>query len=66
MKIDAVPGKQNIFRLMPAKCGVYYGICAELCGVNHSYMPIVMEVLRYFGFQKWEIFMSYAANGKKG
>lgn len=43
--MDAVPGKQNIFQVTPKKVGVFYGICAELCGVNHSYMPIAVEVL---------------------
>lgn len=45
IKIDAVPGKHNVVQFTPMKCGVFYGQCAELCGVNHSYMPIVLEVV---------------------
>lgn len=50
VKIDAVPGKHNILLLEPSRCGVFYGQCAELCGVNHSFMPIVVEVIsnRFF------------------
>lgn len=45
VKIDAVPGKHNILLLEPSRCGVFYGQCAELCGVNHTFMPIVVEVV---------------------
>lgn len=62
MKIDAVPGKHNIFFITPLSCGVYYGICAELCGVNHSYMPIVVEVVRAAAFRKWDTLIAYAAS----
>lgn len=45
VKMDAVPGKHNILEFVPSCCGVFYGQCAEICGVNHSYIPIVVEVV---------------------
>ena len=45
VKMDAVPGKHNILGLTIDRCGIYYGQCAEICGVNHSYIPIVVEVI---------------------
>ena len=51
--MDAVPGKHNILLLEPSRCGVFYGQCAELCGVNHSFMPIVVEVIRNRCFERW-------------
>lgn len=45
IKIDACPGRINTVSIMPTKCGVYYGQCSEICGVNHGFMPIVVEVV---------------------
>ena len=42
--MDAIPGRLNQINLKPGKIGVFYGQCSELCGVNHSFIPIVMEV----------------------
>lgn len=53
VKIDAVPGKHNIVLIEPVRCGVFYGQCAELCGVNHSFMPIVTEVVKEDWFNRW-------------
>lgn len=44
IKIDACPGRINTISIMPTKCGVFYGQCSEICGVNHGFMPIVVEV----------------------
>lgn len=52
VKMDAVPGKHNILLLEPRRCGVFYGQCAELCGVNHSFMPIVVEVVNEDWFNR--------------
>lgn len=43
VKVDAVPGRLNYVRLSPCQSGVYFGQCSELCGSNHSFMPIVLE-----------------------
>nr|BAV81462.1 cytochrome c oxidase subunit II [Schistosoma mattheei] len=45
LKIDAVPGRINCLSLIADRFGVFSGYCTELCGVGHSYMPIVIEVV---------------------
>ena len=43
VKADATPGRLNFLNLSPSSSGVYYGQCSELCGSNHSFIPIVVE-----------------------
>ena len=45
IKVDAVPGRLNQASLYIQREGVYYGQCSELCGVNHGFMPIVIEAV---------------------
>nr|BAV82536.1 cytochrome c oxidase subunit II [Mesocestoides corti]BBB87254.1 cytochrome c oxidase subunit 2 [Mesocestoides vogae] len=45
LKMDAIPGRLNHLFFSPSQHGVFLGYCAELCGVNHSVMPIVIEVV---------------------
>nr|AOQ30898.1 cytochrome c oxidase subunit II [Pleurobranchaea sp. TY-2016] len=45
VKMDAVPGRLNSFSMFVEKPGVYYGQCSEICGANHSFMPIVVEAV---------------------
>lgn len=45
VKIDSIPGRLNQFWLVLNKPGVFYGQCSELCGVNHGFMPIAVEVV---------------------
>lgn len=45
VKMDAIPGRLNEIGLLVDHVGVFYGQCSEICGANHSYMPIVVEVL---------------------
>nr|YP_010258334.1 cytochrome c oxidase subunit II [Pomphorhynchus rocci]AFJ54218.1 cytochrome c oxidase subunit II [Pomphorhynchus rocci] len=45
IKVDCVPGRLNRIDLEVLGGGVFYGQCSELCGVMHSFMPIVVEVL---------------------
>jgi cytochrome c oxidase subunit 2 len=33
--------------------GIYFGQCSELCGINHSYMPIVVKVVSQENYEKW-------------
>jgi hypothetical protein len=44
-KSDSVPGRLNQTWLTILKEGLYYGQCSELCGINHSFMPINLEVI---------------------
>lgn len=53
IKIDAVPGKVNETWTKIDKTGVYYGQCSELCGVNHGFMPIAIEVVSEEEFNAW-------------
>lgn len=50
VKADAVPGRLNYVTLSPTGCGVYYGQCSELCGSNHSFIPIVLESVKVSDF----------------
>jgi len=53
VKLDAVPGRTNETWTEVTEEGVYYGQCSELCGVNHAYMPIAVEVVSKEKFQAW-------------
>lgn len=46
IKIDAVPGRLNQVALNIDRPGLYYGQCSEICGVNHRFIPIVIESIR--------------------
>lgn len=48
--MDAIPGVINQVTLSLILPGVMYGQCSELCGVNHSFMPIVVEVVSMIDF----------------
>jgi len=43
IKADAIPGRLNQQRFTLRRAGVFYGQCSEICGANHSFMPIVLE-----------------------
>jgi cytochrome c oxidase subunit 2 len=43
VKMDAVPGRLNQTSFLIKRPGVFYGQCSEICGANHSFMPIVIE-----------------------
>ena len=45
VKVYAVPGRLNQTRFFLKRPGVFYGQCSELCGGNHSFMPIVIEAV---------------------
>lgn len=50
VKIDAVPGRINQFCFSSKRSGVFFGQCSEICGANHSFMPIVLESLSFKNF----------------
>lgn len=52
-KLDALPGLVNVHLLCFDSVGVYYGICREICGAGHSFMPIVVEVVPDNVFFSW-------------
>jgi cytochrome c oxidase subunit 2 len=45
LKMDACPGRLNQTSMFVKREGVYYGQCSEICGVNHGFMPIVVEAV---------------------
>ena len=53
IKVDAVPGRLNQTHFLPLKLGRYYGQCSEICGANHRFMPINMEVIPSKVFKKF-------------
>ena len=50
---DGVPGRLAELWFKPEKEGVYFGQCSELCGLNHSYMPIVVKVVSEEEYEAW-------------
>jgi cytochrome c oxidase subunit 2 len=52
-KIDAVPGRLNETWFKAERPGLYYGVCYELCGARHGYMPIAVEVVQPRQFAAW-------------
>lgn len=53
LKLDACPGRLNQASLFITRPGVYYGQCSELCGVNHSFMPIVVNAVTVDQYINW-------------
>jgi len=53
VKVDAVPGRLNQLGFTINNPGIYYGQCSEICGANHSFIPICMEVVNLISFTKW-------------
>jgi cytochrome c oxidase subunit 2 len=53
IKMDAVPGRLNETWFRADRPGVYYGVCYELCGARHGYMPIAVEVVSREAFAQW-------------
>nr|YP_008379128.1 cytochrome c oxidase subunit 2 [Prolemur simus]AAS85777.1 cytochrome oxidase subunit II [Prolemur simus]AAS87569.1 cytochrome oxidase subunit II [Prolemur simus]AGM47648.1 cytochrome c oxidase subunit 2 [Prolemur simus]ARR28216.1 cytochrome c oxidase subunit II [Prolemur simus]ARR28229.1 cytochrome c oxidase subunit II [Prolemur simus] len=57
VKTDAIPGRLNQTTLMASRPGIYYGQCSEICGANHSFMPIVLELVPLKHFEEWLLSM---------
>ena len=53
VKVDAVPGRLNQVSFICPRAGVYYGQCSEICGANHSFIPIVLESVSVVDFVSW-------------
>ncbi len=50
---NALPGHPNTFTFTPTRVGVYHGQCTQFCGLWHSKMTLVLEVLTPARFQAW-------------
>nr|YP_097171.1 cytochrome c oxidase subunit II [Aneides hardii]AAU20608.1 cytochrome c oxidase subunit II [Aneides hardii] len=57
IKTDAIPGRLNQTTFIVSRPGIFYGQCSEICGANHSFMPIVVETTPLNYFQNWSSFM---------
>lgn len=53
VKKDAIPGYINESWFKTDQVGTYRGQCAELCGTNHGFMPIVVDVVSEADYDKW-------------
>nr|AND96128.1 cytochrome c oxidase subunit 2 [Onthophagus cuniculus] len=53
VKIDATPGRLNQISFLMNRTGLFFGQCSEICGANHSFMPIVIESIPMNYFIKW-------------
>nr|YP_009987520.1 cytochrome c oxidase subunit II [Chloriona tateyamana]QBZ37980.1 cytochrome c oxidase subunit II [Chloriona tateyamana] len=53
IKMDAVPGRLNQSSMLIKKPGVFMGQCSEICGTNHSFMPIMLESIKLSKFIEW-------------
>jgi len=53
IKVDACPGRLNESTLLINHEGVFYGQCSELCGINHGFMPIAVEVVSFKRYLRW-------------
>nr|CDL72659.1 cytochrome c oxidase subunit 2 [Cherax sp. HG-2014a] len=53
VKADAVPGRLNQISFLVNRPGLFYGQCSEICGANHSFMPILIESISVDSFLNW-------------
>nr|YP_009685715.1 cytochrome c oxidase subunit II [Aphyosemion cognatum]QDX07526.1 cytochrome c oxidase subunit II [Aphyosemion cognatum] len=57
VKMDAVPGRLNQTAFIISRPGIFFGQCSEICGANHSFMPIVVEAVPLKHFENWSSLM---------
>nr|ATF28606.1 cytochrome c oxidase subunit II [Norvellina sp. EMHAU-15062816] len=53
IKIDGSPGRINQGMILMMRPGMFYGQCSEICGTNHSFMPITLESVNLHSFTEW-------------
>lgn len=58
IKADAIPGRLNQISFYVKYPGVFYGQCSEICGANHSFIPIVLEAIPLKNFIEWVVNVS--------
>jgi cytochrome c oxidase subunit 2 len=63
IKADAVPGRLNQLNVFFNRPGVFYGQCSEICGANHSFIPITVEAVNPGDFLSWV--KSFSSNSLK-
>ena len=55
VKADAVPGRLNQVKFVSQRPGIFFGQCSEICGANHRFMPIVIEIINSNSFLNWVV-----------
>jgi len=53
IKIDSTPGRLNQTILFINRPGLFFGQCSEICGINHRFIPIVIESTNFYNFKNW-------------
>nr|ABE47642.1 cytochrome c oxidase II [Jalmenus ictinus] len=53
VKVDANPGRLNQTSFFMNRPGIFFGQCSEICGANHSFMPIMIESISIKNFINW-------------
>lgn len=59
IKIDAIPGRLNQFIFTVIMNSIVHGQCREICGINHSFMPIVLEAVRLSDLLYWKSLIKF-------
>ncbi len=65
IKRDAIPGMINDLWTIVDQPGIYRGQCAELCGMDHGFMPIVVEVMEESAYDTWYAEQIVAARARR-
>jgi len=55
IKVDGIPGRLNQLNFLINRPGLFFGQCSEICGINHRFIPIVIESIKVNYFIKWII-----------
>ena len=53
VKADAMPGRLNQVKFIRQRPGIFFGQCSEICGANHRFIPIVIEIVNINYFLNW-------------
>jgi len=53
VKADAIPGRLNQVKFIRQRPGIFFGQCSEICGANHRFIPIVIEIININSFLNW-------------
>lgn len=53
IKADSTPGRLNAINFTTSKPGIFFGQCSEICGTNHRFIPITLEIQEIWNFKKW-------------
>lgn len=65
IKVDGTPGRLNQINFLINRPGLFYGQCSEICGTNHSFIPIVIESISTNYFIKWIINSNFSLDDWK-